>query len=314
MTADFPQADRKRLVSNASKALLELNVPASWNLIEISGDADFGLDVLVQLSRDGGVQHAFYIQIKGTESPDFVSSDSAVSYTLKRRTLNLYSNLVQDVMLAVAEVVLDETGKLVPERSKFYWQWMSHELASLRGAPFAVDSSSTKTTNVHLPAHQILHPRLDVFPHLQERLEVVRAGFSLEDLLRSSFDQKQREGGKPALSRLVDVAKERPQEFATLLRLDGPSLSVDLPPEAHAVIALIRSGSTDQAETILDKLGVAGLGDSAVQRGTFLSLRGKMPCSAATETLPYSFSKTPTRASPRSSIYWRWRKHSFSPQ
>ena len=276
MSADFPQADRNRLISNASKALLLLHVPASWQLVEIGGDSDFGLDVLVQLSRDGGVQHAFYIQIKGTESPDFVNGGSAVSYTLKRRTLNLYSNLVQDVMLAVAAVVLDETGKLVPERSTFYWQWMSRELASLRGSPFAIDSSLVKTTTVHLPVDQLLHSRLDVFPHLQQQLEVVRAGFSLEDLLRSSFDQKPAEGGKPALARLIDAAKDRPDQFMALLGLDGAAPSSGLPPEAHAVIALIRSGNTDQAESTLDQLGATGLGDSPGQKAMLLNLRGKI--------------------------------------
>lgn len=274
VASNFPVVDRNRLVSNASKTLLEATIPSTWQVVHIGGDADFGLDVLVQLAVDGGVQHLFFIQLKGTESPDFVDDGGAISYPLKRRTLNLYANLVPEVMLAIATVVLDEADKLDIGASKIYWQWMSRELRAKRGSQFELDLSQGKTTTVHVPCAQVLHSRLDVGPHLQKLLDIARAGMSLEDILRQveSLGVSRRPS---ALGRFADIAQERPREFSAWFESEGGNVRDVLPPIANEIKTLIRAGNTEQAEEALKRLGPEGFGGAPSQKAAYLTLQGK---------------------------------------
>ena len=181
MAADFPIVDKNRLISEASKLLFDLQRPSSWHVVEISGDGDFGFDILVHLEVAGGIRHIFLIQLKGTESPDLIETGQKISFTLKRRTLNLYAQTTVAVMLAVAVVSLDETGKLVIDNSSIHWQWIPEELSRLRGSPTALDESSAGATNVHVPIEQRLHARLDIRAHLERRLKIAQSAVSLED-------------------------------------------------------------------------------------------------------------------------------------
>lgn len=273
MATDFPTVDRNRLVSKASKTLLDQVCPASWHVTEVSGDSDFGLDLMVQLEVDGGICHLFHIQLKGSESLELIGNGSAISYPLKRTTLNYYASIETDVMLAVAEVVLDEAGKLVPEQSKVYWQWMSTELTARRGGSFELDLSSAKTTSVHVPVEQVLHARLDVRGHLEQQRAIASAGASLENILRQSMSIAP--GDRPYLARLEHKARQQPSAFSMLLQAEG-DISLDvLPPIANEIRGLLRAGNTAQAEAALERLGPGGFGSEPVQKAAYSSLQGK---------------------------------------
>lgn len=273
MASVFPRVDRKRLVSAASKQLLGVQVPATWHCVDVAGDADFGFDVLVQVAEEGGIQHFFLLQLKGTESPSLVEGATKLSYPLKKRTLNLYASVVSDVMLAVAVVKLDDSGKLVPAESSIHWQWMSKELKDKRGGEFEIDMSDGETS-VHVPVDQVLTPRLDVSEHLKSFREIIRAGLTLEDILRQAQALGQA-GGQSQLSKLAELAHQKISGLVAYLQTSSDNLPSDLPPEAHAIRALIRAGNTALAEDALDKLGPNGLGPEPPQRAVVLSLRGK---------------------------------------
>lgn len=274
MDSSFPAVDRNRLISNASKQLLGLAAPATWQIVEISGDTDFGFDMLVQVAVEGGIQHAFLLQLKGTESPRFIAEGTTLAYPLKRRTLNLFANVVPEVMLVVAVVELDSHGKLIPADSNIYWQWMSTEIKEKRGHAFALDSSDGETT-IHVPASQVLCPSLNVVPHLEQLRDIVQAGMTLEDILKQAQSMTQT-GPVSFVSKLADLANQKPKEFTALIQSGADALGNNLPPEAHAIRALIRAGSTGLAEAALDKLGPDGFGTAPPLQATLLSLRGKV--------------------------------------
>lgn len=273
MPSFFPNVDRNRLVCNASKQLLHMAAPASWHLVDLAGDSDFGFDIQVQVAVDGGIQHAFRIQLKGTESPNFIAEGATLSFPLNRRTLNLYANVVEEVMLVVASVVLDDTGKVIAPSSKIYWQWISAELTKQRGSPFELDLSDG-STKIHIPANQTLDPSLDVRQHLDAVRDIFRAGMSLENML-----QRAQALGQPStqsyVSKLADLVGDKPTEFAAFLESGGAALNPSLPPQAHEIRALIRAGNTGRAEAELERLGPKGLGSTPMLQAAFLSLRGK---------------------------------------
>lgn len=274
MASDFPIVDRNRKVSRASSTLLQAACPANWQLTDLSGDSDFGVDFFVQLAVDDGIKHAFFIQLKGGESLDLVNEGEMITYPLKRSTLNYYANLQEDVMLVVAEVTLDDLGKIIFQESKIYWEWMSNSLQARRGSSFELDLSDAKTTNVHVPIRNILHAGLDVEAHLEKRRELVSAGLSLEEIVRKSMPVEIF-GNRTGLARLVDIVKRQPDTFSLLLHSEGEFNPDVLPPIANEIRALLRAGNTERAENELDKLCDDGFGSLPSQKAAFFILRGK---------------------------------------
>lgn len=272
MTANFPIVDKNRLISEASKLLFDLQRPSSWHVVEISGDGDFGFDIFVHLEVAGGIRHIFLIQLKGTESPDLIESGQKISFTLKRRTLNLYAQATVAVMLAVAVVSLDETGKLVIDESHIHWQWISEELSRLRGSPTALDESNAGATNVHVPIEQRLHARLDIRTHLERQLEIAQSAVSLEDILTQAASVAT---GQPVIAQLAEAARRRPAALFAWMTADNPEQDEELPAAAHEIRALLRAGNTAQAESALSGLMPTGFGSSPAQKSAFLTLRAK---------------------------------------
>ncbi len=275
MAADFPIVDRNRRISVASKVVLNAFIPGNWVIDDIGGQNDFGFDFQVYVDVDGGVQHTFFIQLKGTEKLDLVNDGREIAFRMKRRTLNLFANTLEDVMLAVAEVKLSPSGKAVPAESTIHWAWISDELRVKRGGPHELDLSDTETPTVHLAIGQLLHEDVRIEPHLQARLQLVKTAASLEEILR----QNKLIGGSsrhPALGRLLSAAQARPDELATFV------LGVELggtaawPPEALEIRAMLRAGSTAQAEQALAKLGEAGFGSTPFLMALFVSQRAKI--------------------------------------
>lgn len=274
MAADFPIVDRNRRISMASKAVLDAFRPGNWVIDDIGGQNDFGFDFQVYVDTDGGVQHTFFIQLKGTEKLDLVNGGQEIAFRMKRRTLNLYANAMEDVMLAVAEVKLSPSGKAVPAESTIHWAWISDQLRVKRGGPHELDLSDTDTPTVHLAIGQLLHEDLRVEPHLQARLQLVKTATSLEEILR----QNKRIGDSsrhPALGRLLSAAQARPDELATFVLGAELGGTAAWPPEALEIRTMLRAGSTAQAEQALAKLGEAGFGSTPFLRALFISQRAK---------------------------------------
>ncbi len=272
MAANFPIVDKNRLISEASKLLFDLHRPSSWHVVEISGDGDFGFDILVHFEVVGGIRHIFLIQLKGTVSPDLIEAGQKISFTLKRRTLNLYAQATVAVMLAVAVVSLDETGKLVPNESHIHWQWISEELSRLRGSPTALDESNAGATNVHVPIEQHLHARLDIRAHLERRLDIAQSAVSLEDILSQAASVGT---GQPVIAQLAEAARRRPAALFAWITADNPEQDNELPAAAHEIRALLRTGNTVQAESALRMLMPNGFGASPAQRSAYLILQAK---------------------------------------
>ncbi|MBD8532022.1 MULTISPECIES: DUF4365 domain-containing protein [unclassified Massilia] len=273
--ADFPIADRNRFVKEASEILFKMVKPANWHTESLAGDNDFGLDLQVQVSSATGVQHAFYVQLKGTEHPDITADKSALRYSLKRSTLNYYASIPQEVMLVVCIVALDSSGALNIAGSQVHWEWMADILKQRRGSAFGLDLSEIKTTTVHIPVRQVISRDLDVSARLETRIKQLRFAASLENIFASSNTALDIDP-LTALTQWAEAMHTKREHFVALVLGNDDSSTNDVPPKAVEIRALIRAGQTSAAKTILEKLGPDGLGTSEINRAIWLNLCGRV--------------------------------------
>jgi tetratricopeptide (TPR) repeat protein len=280
MPVDFPFADRNHEISNASKLMVDLLRPSSWQLDAIEGDNDFGFDAQVQVAMGGQICYAFRAQIKGTESPSISENGTTLSIALKRTTLNLYANTSDEVMLLVAVVSLQSNGKPDTSKSQVYWQWISNELIRLRGSRVSIDRSDQQTVTLHVPLVNVLTPDTDVTGYLEARQQTARALERLEDIVRETAGGPQ-DSSSALIERLISAALKRPEHLAALLvgaEFSTASAVTDGSPEALAAEALsyIRAGNTTLAEAFIARLDPTAFEATPARKALYLSLQGKV--------------------------------------
>ncbi len=280
MPVDFPAADRNHEISNASKLMVDLLRPSSWQLDSMEGDNDFGFDAQVQVAVGGQVCYAFRAQIKGTESPSISQDGKILSISLKRTTLNLYANTSDEVMLLVAVVNLQSNGKPDTSTSRVYWQWISNELVRLRGSRLSIDRTDQQTVTLHVPLENELAPETDVAAYLESRQQTARALERLEDIVRETTGTPQ-DSSSTLIERLISAALKRPEHLAALLvgvEFSTSPAVAEGSPEALAAEALsyVRAGNTALAEAFIARLDRKAFEATPERKALLLSLQGKV--------------------------------------
>lgn len=277
MSANFPIADRNHSVSQASKRLFTLAAPLSWVPTDLGGGDDFGFDYQIQVKVGGQVRNVFRLQLKGTESLAAPADGSLLKVSLGRRTLNLYANTQDEVMLVLVTVKFDERGEIDVDGSRVYWQWIGGELKRLRGSRYGLDLSTVEHTTVHVPASQALTQSLDVVEHLERCMQQARAMETLATVVRNS-EALRNVPGDP-LQNLIGLVQSKPGFLGALTDSEGeaPTQGSEGPDgllsEAHA---LVRAGRTALAEAVIARMDRSVFDTSPKLRASYLSVLGKV--------------------------------------
>lgn len=275
MAAAFPLVDHNHHISTASKHVLDNAHPATWLLDSREGPNDFGYDFEVQVAPDNQVQSTFRLQLKGTQSPTISADGSTLSISLKVRTLNLYAQSADEVMLVVAVISFHSNGKVNHANSKIYWTWISDEIERLRGNRYAVDlEGGQEEVTLKLPVTQVLTPDIDVTPYLKQRLRVARA---MEDLtaLALGTSPSSSSQAEPLEQLLINVRKH-PELLS--ISFEG---ELELPrdgigKEIAEGLTYVRAGRTMLAEGVVRSIDRARLAGSPNLSAGLLSLEGKI--------------------------------------
>lgn len=277
MSADFPTVDLNHRISTASKQLLSYVHPSTWEVMHRDGDDDYGFDLEVQVAPAGQVSFPFRAQLKGTTSPSISADQTTLSIALKRSTLNYYAQSQGEVMLIVAVVAFESTGKPDLARSKIYWTWISGELERLRGSRYAVDLVSDQDrVTLRIPLSQELSPDLEVEPYLRKRLEELRTSEGLAALLRDTAQPGEDTAGR--LQRLLSFVKDRPDFLSMSGVLDDDALTDKgiLGTQIAEGLSFIRAGRTTLAEELLNRIDRSLADRSGTLNAELLSLEGKI--------------------------------------
>lgn len=123
--ADLPKDGRSQEIGRLAGRALGIKLPKSWIEKETDGDSDFGIDYLVQLkSSDDFVSFTFYLQLKGTTSPNYSANREFINYELKVSTLKYYYQ--QEPLVMVAVVDLEGSEDKLWE-CPIYYIWLDEE-------------------------------------------------------------------------------------------------------------------------------------------------------------------------------------------
>ncbi|MFV0079591.1 DUF4365 domain-containing protein, partial [Klebsiella pneumoniae] len=108
----------------AGRAIMS-KLPVSWIETPQSGDSDFGIDYLIQLKNSqGNVCYSFYLQLKGTTAPNYITNNEFVSFSFKTSTLAYYYTQEPLVMVALVDLSIysDELSKC-----PIYFLWLDDD-------------------------------------------------------------------------------------------------------------------------------------------------------------------------------------------
>lgn len=263
----------QKIGRQANKAL-QAQSPDAWILKEQDGDSDFGIDYLVQLKNiDDGVEHSFFLQLKGTTAPEYSVDKKFITHSLKVSTLGMYQQ--QDPLVMVAVVDIQENKK--NWECPIYYFWLDEQWFYENNRKF----EKQKTISLKIPTSQIITEDLDVFPFYSNRIKEKLAFSTLkreigphtDDLLGSIDMISKKLSEKPLLLKTIENSGDEPWienpagEVPTLLKQCSESISVNQVKKAKSIIANL--------EMKLDSLTPKELAEFYLQEATILSLEGE---------------------------------------
>jgi hypothetical protein len=163
MNKVLPQENKSQEIGKKAGRAFRAKLPDSWSESDLSGDTDFGIDFLVQVKNVDGLMTAnFYLQLKGTSSPKFVSEEKEISYQFDASTLNYYRKSEPAIMVAIA----DMSVSVKPRNCPVYYKWLDEDF---------LDSISDRLNekdkvSIRVPIINEINEELDVLPYYKSRL------------------------------------------------------------------------------------------------------------------------------------------------
>ena len=275
MTISGPRPERspsQRIGSRAKKCFVA-NLPDDWLWTDLGGDEDFGYDFLVQVTANAEITRSFRVQLKGTTKPDRSAKGDFVSVELKTRTVRMYSDCTDPIMLVLADL----SSASDPTACPLCHVWIHDELRRLNDGALTEDA---QTTNLRIPTGNRLTEQTNVDEELERFGRLARIGESLDAIAEQVVPSMDQFARAELVQRIpASLARSSPSLFATL------SEEVKLPwPEApintyawflNEAAVELRRGDWAAARERLD--AAAGLGsDNQLELAHHAFLSGRV--------------------------------------
>lgn len=145
--SDGPERPRSHVVGDTALNRFNSVRRQEWIQNESSRN-DYGWDLFMGLASDGVVQpEDFFVQLKGSDKPDYIAKGTLVSFPLEVRTIKWLVEKPQPSMLAVCDTQKDE--------QPVYWVWLNDVAAEIFQAK--PQAWNQKTVKIHVPVANVLN-------------------------------------------------------------------------------------------------------------------------------------------------------------
>jgi tetratricopeptide (TPR) repeat protein len=181
-------------------------MPHGWRETSLTGDADVGLDMQIQVVEHERYQHMLLAQIKGSTTDNASADKAYFSVALKVSTANYLSRVTHPVMLVYADFSSDPEPASVP----IYYLWLNEPLQKRLDEVRSAATDPPVELTFRVPASQRITPVLDIVGYLKEDL---RRRESLASLQRAIVSTELGYTPPDALGRLAENIQKRGAVF-----------------------------------------------------------------------------------------------------
>ncbi|WP_052696641.1 DUF4365 domain-containing protein [Pantoea sp. BL1] len=271
----LPKESSSQEIGRLAGRAISSKLPVSWIETPQSGDCDFGIDYLIQLKNSqGDVCYSFYLQLKGTTVPIYISDGDFVSFSFKTSTLAYYYAQEPLVMVAIVDLSVhsDELSKC-----PIYFMWLDEDWFDLNKDK--IESQEHLTLNI--PTNQEINTKLDVFSFYEKRIfdKIAIQGLKKaikphsDDISRSIINFSEYIEDKPIILKAIEESGDEPWisnpngQAATLLKKCSDALNENLIFKAKEFLS--------QLDSWPNKLSDHECAELYLQRSLICSLSGE---------------------------------------
>ncbi|ARL10527.1 hypothetical protein BOC45_18485 [Burkholderia pseudomallei] len=241
----------------------------------LEGTDDAGFDYQIQIVKNSKYSGIFRVQQKGTESPSLNSKKDIYSVTLNRRTINYYLRTSEPILLVFCDLSISTDTKNCP----CFYVWIHEEIKRFRQE--GKDIADTDTLTVHVPVANLLTEALDLLPELEQKLRLQQTTAKFEAMIEEKLPSAAPDERTAVLENLAKNFGE--YDRSLLQAVAGPVSSPwpKAPKDSFAgklneVDHLLRSGSINKAQTILDALAATLENATAHEQAEYWYCRGRI--------------------------------------
>lgn len=164
MGTERPKESEGQLIGKRASRALASHLPDEWTEVDQSGDGDYGIDYTMQVKDSNSeMSGIFFLQLKGTTSPEYVNDGKEISYQFKSSTLNYYVQSETPIMVAVVDLSKSDNIWNCPTYYKYLDEDFLDSIADQR--------RDNKKVTIRLSTSDVINKDLDFLPVLLKRLK-----------------------------------------------------------------------------------------------------------------------------------------------
>lgn len=140
----YPKRSRSHKTGDRAVRVFNHLVPREWAIN--SSESDYGWDLRVNIVYEEDVREEFSVQVKGTDSPNYIRNRSALSQPLSVSTINLLHERIGPSMICVCHTSTHE--------EPIYWVWLDEAIKEIENTN--PDWQLQETVSIRIPTSQVL--------------------------------------------------------------------------------------------------------------------------------------------------------------
>jgi len=241
----LPTESSSQEIGRLAGRAISSKFPTSWIETSLSGDTDFGIDYQIQLKNPhNNVCYNFYLQLKGTTKPSYITDGEFISFNFRTSTLSYYHSLEPLVMVALVDLSIHYND--LPN-CPIYYMWLDEEWFDLHKDKI----ENQEYLALNIPTINQLNNKLDVFSFYEKRIfeklavQGIRKAIKphSEDISRSIVKLSEYIEDKPVLIKAIEDNGDEPWisnpngEAVTLLEQCSDALNNNFIIKAQEIIS-----------------------------------------------------------------------------
>lgn len=140
----YPKRPLTHEIGDRAARVFQEQVPRKWVINR--SESDYGWDFRVNIVDGEEVREEFSVQLKGTDKPKFILNQSAISQSLKVRTINHLLERNGPSMICVCHTSEDE--------EPIYWVWLNEAIKEIDTT--TPNWHQQETVSLRIPTSQVL--------------------------------------------------------------------------------------------------------------------------------------------------------------
>jgi tetratricopeptide (TPR) repeat protein len=174
---DYPKRPREHIIGDRAVDVFKIRLPIDW--IKNESKKDYGWDIWLTITRNNKARENFFVQLKGSDNPNYIENNIIISQVLNVPTVNWLLELPMPIMLCICD-----TGKI---DEPVYYVWLQEDLKRIEKEN--PNWRKQDSVSFHIPISQIVSNdnKNEIQEYVEKYYNDLKINIAIGKMLSPSF-------------------------------------------------------------------------------------------------------------------------------